>query len=732
MVTVKQKFHYLPNGSIDIEYWLNQTEELDHLDEIDLIRRAIQLAQTSSEGLTTFYGQPCLEQSLEIAEILLEMHLDQTAIAAAIIASTIQHTRVSIESVQAQLGEPVAKLVHGVIQMNMLNNLQGARKSRDKTQLDRLRKIFLAIVSDIRVVLIKLAERTSIMRGIKNINPAERKRIAQETMDIYAPLANRLGIGQLKWELEDIAFHYTNSEAYKTIANFLSERRVDRENRIHETIKSLQDHLTQANIHAKITGRAKHIYSIYLKTLRKHLDYKNIYDYSAVRILVPKLEDCYTALSVAHRLFEHIPEEFDDYINNPKPNGYRSIHTAVVGSDGKNLEIQIRTTDMHEEAEHGVAAHWVYKENKTQQSGYEAKITFLRQLLAWHKDVAEQDPAEDKSIDEVLDDTVYVFTPAGDIIDLPLGATPLDFAYHIHSQLGHRCRGAKIKGHIVPLTYSLRSGDQVEIITTPHGAPSRDWLNKDFGYLKTSRARAKIAHWFKQQDIAQYIEIGKHHLERELARANIHHPNFEKIAARLHYKNDEALFAAMGHGSIRIAQILHALQTEHPAETSSKIFPLSQGKHPAEKQGDLQIAGINDLLTRMARCCKPIPGDKVIGYITQGRGVSIHREDCNNMKSSRRQNDRVIQVTWDNKKISSYYVDLQIRAMGQHDILKEVTSLLANNKIDLVSLHSTVSRKNNMIYLVMTIQIDDLIQLKQVINQISQLPKVIDVKRMSE
>ncbi len=734
MVTVKQKFHYLTDGSIDIDFWLNKIKDQFDLKEIDLIRHATQLSDESSKGLTTFYGQPCIEQGLEMAEILLEMKLDQTAVSAAIITTTLQHTSISVETVKEKLGDEVAKLVHGVLQMNVLNNLQSAKKSRDKTQLDRVRKIFLAMVSDIRVVLIKLAERTCTMRGIKNVNPTERQRIAQETMDIYAPLANRLGIGQLKWELEDTAFHYTNTEAYKTIAHFLSERRVDREQRIHDTIKTLHDHLAQANIKAKITGRAKHIYSIYLKVLRKHTDYKNIYDYSAVRILVPTLDDCYTALSVAHSLFEHIPEEFDDYINNPKPNGYRSIHTAVIGPDGKNLEIQIRTIDMHDEAEHGVAAHWVYKENKTQQSGYEAKITFLRQLLAWHKDVAQQDGNQDKNFTEVLEDTVYVLTPAGEIVDLQVGATPLDFAYHIHSELGHRCRGAKIKGHIVPLTYKLQTGDQVEIITTPHGTPSRDWLNKDFGYLKTSRARAKVAHWFKQQDVNQYIESGKNNLDRELTRAGIHHPNFEKIAAHFNYKNDEALFAAIGHGTMRIAQILHVLQTEHSTDASDKTaIPYSKSAILNEAKGSLEIAGINDLLTRIAKCCKPIPGDKVIGYITQGRGVSIHRDDCNNIRQSQRLHDnRIIQVAWDSKKSGNYYVDLQIRATGQHDILKEITSSLANAKIELVSLNSTISNKNNMIYIVLTIQINDLAQLKHIINLISQLPKVIDIKRMSE
>ncbi len=681
MVTLKHTFHYLSDHSVDLEAWLKKISTDSYLKNHDLIRDAAHLAQENSKGLTTFYGQPCIEQSLEMAEILLDMKLDQDAIAAAILTSTLQHTTTSIESVQEKLGENVAKLVSNVLKINVLNNLKNTA-TRNQTQIDRLRKIFLAMVSDIRVVLIKLAERTCMMRGIKQINTAERKRIAQETMDIYAPLANRLGIGQLKWELEDAAFHYIDPDTYKAIADFLAERRIDREQRIEDIIKQLENALMKENIKAKISGRAKHIYSIFLKTSRKNLDYKNIYDYSAVRILVPKIENCYTALSIAHTLFEHIPEEFDDYIAHPKPNGYRSIHTAVIGPGEKNLEIQIRTIDMHQEAEHGVAAHWIYKEHKTPEAGYEAKITFLRQLLAWHKDLERSETTPEKKVDEALDNIVYVFTPAGDIIDLPRGSTPLDFAYHIHSGLGHRCRGAKIKGHIVPLTYLLQTGDQVDIITSPHGTPSRDWLNKELGYLYTSRARSKIARWFKQQIGSQSIEAtGKDHVEREL-------PQSEKIIPRLH---DEL-------------------------ESSTK---------------NLDIAGIHDLLTRIAKCCKPIPGDQVVGYITQGRGVSIHRQDCNNMTVNRLRNaNRMISVTWDNKKTGNYYVDLQIQASGQQDSLKEITTLLAAAKIDLITLNSTISKKSNVIHLVITILIHDLTQLNQIINQIRQLSKIIDVKRI--
>jgi len=392
MVSIKQKFSYLENGELDISTWLTKLRESSHLQNTDLIEKACTLAKETSKGLTTFYGQPCIEQGLEMAEIIAGLRLDQDAISAAIMMSAMQHTKLSLETVQQTLNSNVVELIRGVQQMETIRNLQKSQdNARDQIQIDRLRKLFLAMVSDIRVVLIKLAERTCIMRGIKSINLEERRRIAQETMDIYAPLANRLGVGQLKWELEDTAFHYIDPTAYKNIAKFLAERRTDRENHIETIISILKNKLLQAHIKADITGRAKHIYSIYLKAQRKDTEYQKIYDYSAIRVLVPSLQDCYTALSIVHSTWEHIDKEFDDYITNPKPNGYRSIHTAVLGPHEKNFEIQIRTHEMHEEAERGVAAHWLYKEGKTAPSDYEAKVVFLRQLLDWHKDIATQE-----------------------------------------------------------------------------------------------------------------------------------------------------------------------------------------------------------------------------------------------------------------------------------------------------------------------------------------------------
>lgn len=736
MVAVKNKFPTLPDGTINIPAWLEYLAIASPFENIELITKTILLAEKTSKGLTTFYGQPCIEQSMEMAEITIDLKLDEEAVAAAILVPIILHTKLDIETIKEKIGEPVAKLICGVKQMDALNTLlPHIKRSRNEIQIDRLRKTYLAMISDIRVAVIKLALQLSMMRGIKHINPTERKHFGQETLDIYAPLANRLGIGQIKWELEDLAFHYTDSQTYKTIAKFLAERRVDREQRIHAFIEEVKDTLAANGIKANIAGRAKHIFSIYLKMQKKHLDYKNIYDASAIRILVPTIDDCYNALSIVHHRWDHINEEFDDYIANPKPNGYSSIHTAVIGPDGKHFEIQIRTFEMHAKAEQGVAAHWAYKENRKDHQEYETKIAFLRQLLSFHKQVAEKNTMETKTLEAVFDDRVYVFTPAGDIVDLPRGSTPIDFAYHIHSGLGHRCRGAKINDHIVPLTYALKTGDRIEIITIKNGGPSRDWLNKESGYIKTPRARAKISQWFKQQDINQYIEQAKQTLEREFARANITHPDLPKVAHQFNFKNTEALLISLGHGSLRPSQIIHAILKDHDdkkVETLpyKNIYPDCESKSPSPV---FQIAGVDDLLTRIAKCCKPIPGDNIIGFITQGRGISIHRRDCKNLsKLNQDHHDKTIAVSWDGGKLGAYYVDLQITAEGREALLKEITSLLANEKIDLIMLNSTINKKTNVLFIKMTVQIHHHDELNKLINYLQKLPNVTSVKRTTE
>jgi len=678
MVTVKQTFPPLPDGNINLAAWLEHFKKYTQIKDLAIIKHAAEFASNLSLGLTTFYGQPFVEQGLEMADIVLDMHLDAESAAAAIMIGIVRQINLAPEILEKNLGSTVTNLTQNVLAMDRLDALQ----ARGQIQLDRLRKTFLAMTSDIRAVLIRLAERTCIMRGIKNINPTERAKIAQETLNIYAPLANRLGIGQLKWELEDIAFHFIHPDIYKTIASFLAEKRIDREKRIKKNIELIKTQLKKTNIDAEIYGRAKHIHSIYLKASRKQVDYQHIYDFSALRILVNNIQECYETLSIVHQLFQHIPEEFDDYISNPKPNGYRSIHTAVADDNGKTLEIQIRTKKMHEEAEHGLAAHWVYKESGSGKTNVDARVTLLRQLLAWQTDLTEQT----SKITSQLDDTIYVLTPAGEIIDLANGATSLDFAYRVHTQIGHRCRGAKIRGNIVPLTRSLQTGDIVEIITAAEGAgPSRDWLNQHAGYLKTARARAKVAHWFRQQDTAEINE--------------------KSITEKTISEKDRA----------------KTTEIAPPTPIKRAIITASDG---------FSVAGIDDVLTRIARCCKPIPGDKITGFITQGRGISIHRENCGSIRQAASDREgRLIPVNWDSTPHHHYYADLEIYAGGNANLLKEITALLANNKIDLISLKSMLSHKNNTNHVIMTIKIEDTKQLQQLTTQLKQLTGIMHVKR---
>lgn len=714
----------------DIVNWLRQIQERHSLHDISTLSKACFLAEKLSQGLTTFYGKPCIQFALEVAEIIFALQLDQDTAAASIISSAVTLTPATEELIKNELGPSIAKLVVGEKQMNFISSLHKSKPSRDKIQIDKIRKMLLAMATDIRVVIIKLAERLTFMRGIKSIPLIERKQFAEEIFDIYAPLANRLGIGQLKWELEDLAFRYLDSVTYKAIANFLAERRANRELRIQQLITFLQNHLDEAQIKAKVAGRAKHIYSMYLKAQRKKVNYQEIYDQSAVRILVANVEDCYAALSTVHSLWQPITEEFDDYIANPKANGYRSIHTAVIADNGKHFEIQIRTDDMHEEAERGVAAHWIYKEKESNPIDDAAKIIYLRQLLDWHKEIAPN-TVSDAEHAPLLDNQVYVITKAGDIIDLPQGATPLDFAYHIHSELGHRCRGAKVNGQIVPLTYHLRTGDKIEILPILHGNPSRDWLNPELAYIKTARARNKISHWFKQQAFNQDVEEGRQILERELTRLGLSKTiSLLQIAKQLDLKDEDSLLASLSRGNIRLTHVLQALQPNKlvdkniPAITTT-LVPITEKIHSSA------IAGSSDLLTRFAKCCKPIPGDLIIGYITQGRGISIHKKTCNNV-SHLSDPRKFIIVNWDKQHAEMFSTDLKIIAQEHTKTLNDLTALFANEKISLINFHSNYNKNHNRIIILATIQIQNIEQLQRIMHRIGQLPDVIEVTRIKE
>lgn len=724
MAKHKPSYQYLPDGTLDTTNWLTALQSVNQIENTTLLEKTLAFTSTLTSGRTTFYGQPCLEHGLNVADILFNLKLDQETASAGILYSAARTHLPQADVIEKALGATVTKLVINAQQMDMLPTFQKQLQSRNNIQIDKIRKMLLGMATDIRVVIIKLAERLSFLYGIKNLPDEEKKQYAQEILDIYAPLANRLGIGQLKWELEDLAFRYQEPVTYKTIAGYLAQRRADREHHIQGLITSLKEKLLEVNIKAEVTGRAKHIYSIFLKAERKDVSYQEIYDHMALRILVNDIEECYSALSLVHSLWPPIMEEFDDYIAHPKPNGYRSIHTAVIGDEGKHFEIQIRTRAMHEEAERGVAAHWLYKENKSQPLDESAKLNYLRQLLDWHQELASDNEQQTKALFETQ---VYVFTPLGDIVDLPLGATPLDFAYHLHSELGHRCRGAKVNGHIVPLSYSLKTGDKIEIITVLQGTPSRDWLNTELGYIKTSRARSKIQHWFKQQAFAKDVELGRESLERELSRLGLTQTiSLTSLAKHFHTKDEDHFLASLARGNIRLAQLLPIIQPSSQEKVQSTPITITTAK---ERNASSSIVGAADFLTRFSKCCKPIPGDEIIGYITQGRGISIHKKACKNIQHLIAK-QRFIDIHWDKEhQDTSFSTDLKIVADENSKMINDLTALLANEKIPLLKFQSALNKNQNKIFITLTVQIKDLAQLGRLLHRIQQLPGMIEVTR---
>lgn len=732
MVKLATQAYFAADGSILIELWLDTIAARIKPEDLNLIRRACVLTQLAdhAHNLTNL---PVSQQGVLIAELLLQLNLDAKTIAAGIVCSSVQYAELSIDDVAEHLGKDIAKLVRGVLQMDAMRSMHTAAR-HNHSQVESLRKMLLAMVDDVRVVLIKLAERTCLMRAAKQLEENMQQQIARETLDVYAPLANRLGIGELKWELEDLSLRYLNPDIYKDLARSLKLKRVERENYIQQVIHSLQTAVANEGIQEfEIAGRAKHIYSIYRKMQRKNADYAAIYDVSAVRVLVSTIEDCYKVLSVVHALWQPIPAEFDDYIATPKPNGYRSIHTAVKGPNDFNVEVQIRTFAMHQESELGVAAHWRYKEGGQQASSYESKIAWLRQVLEWQKEVTHEDvkPAEIKP--DLLADRVYVFTPNGDIVDLVQGATPLDFAYFIHSDIGHRCRGAKVNGAIVPLTYQLQMGDRIEILTTREPSPSRDWLNPNLGFLKTPRARAKVHHWFKQRDFAQNIVEGKAIFERELKRLEFHHVDDQQLAKKLHFNIADEMFAALGSGELRTTQLLTPLQNllaPKPTILEDKPIINVARSGATQQTSDIYISGVGNLLTHTAKCCKPLPGEPIIGFITQGHGVAIHRQDCAHiLHADTEQRARQIEVAWGDKPRDIYPVDLLIEAYERLGLIRDITTMIANEKINLISLNTSLDKQQHVMRVHATVEVSELGLLTRLLDKLVQLPNIISAKR---
>ena len=680
---------------------------------------------------------------VEMVEILNSLNMDAGSLFTAMLFPIVRDQLVDLAQIEEDFGANISKLVRGVIEMDNIRQLN-ITHSASNLQVDNVRRMLLAMVDDFRCVIIKLAERIAFLRDAeKNYTEEERVLAAKECANIYAPLANRLGIGQLKWELEDYCFRYLHPEQYRAIAKLLKERRLDREQYIADFVSELSGYLQENIQQVEVYGRPKHIYSIWRKMQKKNLEFSGLYDVRAVRIIVQKLQDCYTALGIVHTHFKHLPKEFDDYVANPKPNGYQSIHTVVLGKGGKPIEVQIRTQQMHDDAELGVAAHWKYKEGATAgRSGYEEKIAWLRKLLAWQDDITDSGEVMAELRSQVFDDRVYVFTPKGEVVDLPTGSTPLDFAYAIHSEIGHRCIGAKVGGRIVPFTYQLQMGDQVDIITQKNPNPSRDWLNPNLGFTHTAKARAKIHAWFKKQDRDKNIPAGKELLESELNRLGISLKQVEQQALpRYNLKNLDDLYAGIGGGDIRIGPLLNFLQSKFikisAQEVDEEILrhvstkSAANAQQKTERKDCVIVEGVGNLMHHIARCCQPIPGDSIVGYITMGRGISIHRCDCEQFLELQTVHpERVVESRWGDNYSSGFHLNIRIVASDRNGLLRDITTVLANDKISVLGVSTRTDTKRQLANIDMQIELNNVEILSKILSRLEKLDDVIEAKRL--
>jgi len=665
----------------------------------DSVRAALALAESLYRGVVLVSGEPALGHAVGTATLVSELKLDGEAIAAALLAPVAEVGPAHLRAVKERCGEVVAELVEGVAKMAQIHALSSRSLSApaggQAAQLEALRKMLLAMVQDTRVVLVKLADHTQELRfAVRSEDAASRRETATLTNDVFAPLANRLGVWQLKWEMEDLAFRILEPETYRKIARMLDEKRVDRELYIESAVARLRNELARAGISAVVAGRPKHIFSIYKKMLIKSVDFESLHDVRAVRILVRDMKDCYAALGLVHNLWTPIPREFDDYIAKPKSNQYRSLHTAVIGPEDKALEVQIRTHEMHQHSELGVAAHWRYKEGSRGDQDYDRKIAWLRQVLEWKDAAGDAGELAERFRTGLFDDTIYVMTPQGRVIGLEKGATPVDFAYHVHTELGHRCRGARVDGAMVPLNTPLANGQQVEILATKRGGPSRDWLNPELGYARTTGGRAKIRQWFNRQNVETAIAQGRQVVDKELRRQGLTALSLDKLAAQLGFAKSEDLLAGVGRGEIRNRQIEHAVRAldsraETPAAQTRQATPAlpTHRNPPSSRKGSVLVVGVDRLLTVPAKCCKPAPPDAIAGFITRGRGVTVHRASCASLK--RLDAQRRVAAEWGEAVEAAFPVDVEVVAAKRAGLLRELSEVLAREKIRIAGSRST-------------------------------------------
>ena len=723
--------HALTLAPNDAESWLASLEDSYPDEQRQLLKLALETLANECCESQADAGKPLLPHALGTAAILAAMRFDVETVAAALLCG-LPEKALKHETLVGRFGAHLTALVEGAAKLGRMDHLFTALNA-EGGQSEALRQMLLAMADDIRVVFIKLAERTQALREFANPvadkEESQRRKAASEVRELYAPLANRLGVWQLKWELEDLSCRYLEPETYRQIAKQLDERRLDREWYIEQVLKHLRETLIAAGIDgASVTGRPKHIASILAKMGKKRLSFDEVYDVRAVRVLVPEVKDCFHVLGVVHSLWQPIPGQFDDYISRPKGNGYKSLHTAVVGPEGKALEVQIRTFDMHQEAEMGVAAHWRYKEGAqatASQSGIQDKIAWLRQLLAWKQELADSHELAQHFRNELFQDEVFVLTPQGKVVALTSGATPLDFAYAVHTELGHRCRGAKVDGALVPLDRPLTTGQRVEILTVKQGGPSRDWLNPHLGVLKTHRARSKVRQWFKQQDHDTHVQEGRELLDRELHRFNLNNVNLDKLATRLKFPALDDLCAAIGRGDVGSGQLDRALQDEFVPAQEKPLVSASKRKNDV---GGVLVEGESGLLTQMAGCCKPAPPDPIVGFTTQGHGVTIHRADCPvilHLPADRKA--RLLQASWGGQDSQVFAVDIELTAQDRPGLLKDIGEILAQEKINVVRVN-TLSQHDSA-RMEFTLEVKDIAQLTRFLARAGHIRGVHTARR---
>ncbi len=718
----------------DIEILTKKASEYMSQSDIDLIEQAYLFAKKAHEGQQRNSGEPYIVHPVKVAEILVGLQLDAVTVISGILHDVVEDTEVTFDELNIRFGPEVVRLVDGVTKLGRIKY-----KSKEEQQAENHRKMFVAMAKDIRVILIKLADRLHNMRTLKHLPEEKQRRIANETLEIFAPLAHRLGISTIKWELEDTALRYLNPQQYYRIVHLMKKKRAEREDYLSRVKENIQQKLKDLEIDCDIAGRPKHIYSIYRKMTKQNKQFDEIYDLLAVRVIVESIKDCYATLGTIHTLWKPMPGRFKDYIAMPKPNMYQSLHTTVIGPNGEPLEVQIRTHDMHQTAEFGIAAHWAYKEGKELEGTFEDKLSWFREILEWQNDYRDAQEFMESLKMDLFADEVFVFTPKGDVIELPQGSVPLDFAYRIHTEVGNRCIGAKVNGKIVPLDHRLKTGDIVEVLTSKHSyGPSQDWLK----IAQSSHARSKIKAWFKKEKREENINKGRESIERELRKQGFEAGQFmtseqlKEIAAKFNFNDDEDMMAAIGYGGITAAQIATRLtekarkeadfQTLEKAIESKSLFQVKK-----KAAAGVTVKGVDNLLVRFSRCCNPVPGDDIVGFITKGRGVSVHRSDCPNIQSTE-EHDRLIEVAWDNQnKDHSYTVDIEVMGMDRRGLLNEVLQAVSESKTNMTAV-SGKSDKNKMAYITMTILIHNTEHLHQVVERIKRVKDVYTVQRVMQ